>query len=148
MSNLCKKFKKEIEKKSLRFPCEMYNNVVGSLIITNYILAEDKPELKDIIKQWKKIKKNGLDFWLDDADFIPKVLGIFNLEPQYGYFAMIQSEFNVLFLPYINDELLPIREDGIYPATARNNAKIYPIVEKDNAIRGCNNVRQGNKEIN
>ena len=49
MSNLCKKFKKEIEKKSLRFPCEMYNNVVGSLIITNYILAEDKPELKDII---------------------------------------------------------------------------------------------------
>lgn len=84
MSNLCKKFKKEIEKSSLRFPCEMYNNVVGSLIITNYILAEDKPELKDIIKQWKKIKKNGLDFWLDDADFIPKVLGIFNLEPQYG----------------------------------------------------------------
>ena len=83
-----------------------------------------------------------------DTDFIPKVLGIFNLEPQYGYFAMVQSEFNVLFLPYINDELLPIREDGIYPATARNNAKIYPIVEKDNAIRGCNNVGQGNKEIN
>lgn len=121
-------FRKNISKSTLIFDFDMYTNVVGSLVITNYILTEDKPEVKDIKKKWKSIKKKGLDFWLDDKDFIPKALALFNLKPAYGQFAMVQSEYNVLFAPYINGTILPLNESGFYSRTLRKG-KIYPIEE-------------------
>ena len=121
-------FRKNISKSTLTFDPDMYTNVVGSLVITNYILTEDKPEVKDIKKKWKSIKKKGLDFWLNDKGFIPKVLALFNLKPAYGQFAMVQSEYNVLFAPYINGNVLPLNENGFYSRTLRNG-KIYPIEE-------------------
>ena len=121
-------FRKNISKSTLTFDPDMYTNVVGSLVITNYILNEDKPEIKDIKKKWKSLKKKGLDFWLDDKDFIPKVLALFNLKPVYGRFAMVQSEYNILFAPYINGTILPLNENGIYSRTLRTG-KIYPIEE-------------------
>lgn len=120
--------RKNISKSTLTFDPDMYTNIVGSLVVTNYILTEDKPEVKDIKKKWKSIKKKGLDFWLDDKDFIPKVLALFNLKPAYGQFAMVQSEYNVLFAPYINGTILPLNENGFYSRTLRNG-KIYPIEE-------------------
>lgn len=131
MSTL-RKFRKNVEKSDLRFDPEMYNNVLGSLVITHYILRTLDGEDVDINKirsTWRKLsKKKSLDFWLDDKDFIVKALALFDMEPLYGRFAACQSAFNILFLPYIDGTVLPIREDGIYPMTARDG-KIYPVVE-------------------
>lgn len=114
----------------LRFEPDMYNNIVGSLIITAYILSDAKPDVKDIRRQWTKLKKKGMNYWLDDPEFFEKTLEPFNLPVPYGKFAMVQSNLNALFLPYVEEQLLPIREDGIFPNTARDG-KVYPIVDKD-----------------
>lgn len=127
-----RKFRRSIKKSTLRFDPTMYNNVLGSLVITHYILRTLDGEAVDINKirtTWRKLsKKKSLDFWLDDKDFIVKALALFDMQPLYGRFAMCQSAFNVLFLPYIGGTVLPIREDGIYPMTAKGG-KIYPVLE-------------------
>lgn len=115
---------------NLRFPLEMYNNIVGSLIITAYILSDEKPEVKDIVKGWTKLKKKGMNYWLDDPEFFEKTLQSFGLQVPYGKFAMVQSELNALFMPYIDEQIYPIREDGILPNTAVTG-KVYPIVKED-----------------
>ena len=127
-----RKFRRSIEKSILRFDPTMYNNVLGSLVITHYILRTLDGEDVDISKiksMWRKLsKKKSLDFWLDDKDFVVKALALFDMQPLYGRFAMCQSAFNVLFLPYIDGTVLPIREDGIYPMSAKSG-KIYPVLE-------------------
>ena len=125
-------FRKQVKNSNLRFESEMYNNVVGSLVITHYILNKlDGNELNvgAIKAKWKYIVKHGIDFWLDDPDFITKSLALFDMEPIFGRFAMCQSALNTLFLPYIDDKIIPIREDGIYPNSAIHG-KIYPITEQ------------------
>ena len=125
-------FRKGLQKNNLMFDANMYDNVLGSLIITHYILNKlDGIELdvNDIKTRWKKlVKKGNLDFWLDDPDFITKSLALFDMKPIFGRFAMCQSALNTLFMPYIDDKIIPIREDGIYPNTAIHG-KIYPITE-------------------
>lgn len=133
--SVLRKYRKNLEKSCLRFDPSMYNNVLGSLVITHYILNKlDGVDINidSIKKTWKRIcrKKSMIDFWIDDKNFISKSLKLFGMSPKYGLFAMCQSELNVLFLPYINDTVLPIREDGLYPMSARNG-KIFPIKEKD-----------------
>ena len=130
--SVLRKLRKNVEKNILRFPAEMYNNVLGSLVITHYLLytLEGKEVNLDKIKStWRKLaKKRNLDFWIDDKEFITKALNLFDLQPCYGKFAACQSAFNLLFLPYIDGNVLPIREDGIYPMTARDG-KVYPVLE-------------------
>ena len=132
--SVLRKFRKSIVQSSLKFDPEMYNNILGSLVITHYMLNKldgNEPDVNAIKAKWKALVKKGkLDFWLDDPNFIEKALALFDMKPAYGRFAMCQSELNTLFLPYVNDTVLPIREDGIYPLTARNG-KIYPINEKE-----------------
>lgn len=127
-----RKFRKSVENSILRFDPTMYNNVLGSLVITHYILRTLDGEEIDtgkIKSTWRKLsKKKSLDFWLDDKDFVVKALALFDMQPLYGRFAMCQSAFNVLFLPYIDGTVLPIREDGIYPMSAKSG-KIYPVLE-------------------
>ena len=139
MSNCLKQIKKNVEKNNTLFNPEMYSNVLGSLIVTHYILhlleTGEKLDTNEINKRWKSLRKKGrigdkvLDFWLDDPDFIVKALDLFDMKPSYGNFCMVQSQFNTLFLPYINDEPMPIREDGFLPKSV-SEGKIYPIVEK------------------
>ena len=129
-----RKFRKNVTKSCLKFDVDMYNNILGTLVITHYILNKlDGVDLDvaTIKAKWKSLVKRGnLDFWLDDKDFIPKALALFDMKPIYGKFAMCQSALNTLFLPYIDKKVLPVREDGIYPNTAING-KIYPIEEKE-----------------
>lgn len=129
---ILRKFRKNVVNNNLRFDVDMYNNILGSLVITHYVLNKlDGVELdvSAIKSKWRKlVKKGSLSFWLDDKDFIPKALALFDMKPVYGKFAMCQSSFNTLFLPYLDSNILPIREDGIYPNTAVNG-KIYPITE-------------------
>lgn len=131
--SILRKFRKNVTKSCLKFDVDMYNNILGTLVITHYVLNMlDGVEL-DVAKikaKWKAlVKKGNLDFWLDDKDFIPKALALFDMKPIYGRFAMCQSALNTIFLPYIDEKVLPVREDGIYPLTARNG-KIYPITDK------------------
>lgn len=121
--------KKEIAKNTLMFAPDMYNNLLGSVIISAYILSEEKPVVSVINKMWRTIKKNPklVDFWLDDPDFIDKSLELFAMKrPENFPVAMVQSNFNALVMPYVEGQLFPLREDGVYPMTA-SKGKIYPI---------------------
>lgn len=121
--------KKEIAKRKLMFDPDMYNNVFGSVVISAYILSKEKPVVPVINKMWREIKKNHnlVNFWLEDPDFIDKTLDLFYMKrPEVFPIAMVQSEFNVLFMPYVEGQLFPLREDGVYPMTA-SKGKIYPI---------------------
>lgn len=129
--SILRKYRKQVKNSNLRFEAEMYNNVLGSLVITHYILNKldgNELDVGAIKAKWKYIVKHGIDFWLDDPDFITKALALFDMEPIFGRFAMCQSALNTLFMPYIDDKIIPIREDGIYPNTAIHG-KIYPITE-------------------
>lgn len=124
--------RKQVKNSNLRFDANMYNNVLGSLVITHYILNKldgNELDVGAIKAKWKYIVKHGIDFWLDDPDFITKSLALFDMEPIFGRFAMCQSALNTLFMPYIDDKIIPIREDGIYPNSAIHG-KIYPITEQ------------------
>lgn len=135
---MLKKIKKNVEKNNTLFNPEMYNNTLGSLIITHYILhlleTGEKLDTTEINRKWKTLRKKGcvgdkeLDFWLEDIDFISKALDLFDMKPNYGNFCMVQSAFNTLFLPYIDEQPMPIREDGFMPMSA-TQGKIYPIVD-------------------
>ena len=130
--SILRKYRKQVKNSNLRFEAEMYNNVLGSLVITHYILNKldgNELDVGAIKAKWKYIVKHGIDFWLDDPDFITKSLALFDMEPIFGRFAMCQSALNTLFMPYIDDKILPIREDGIYPNSAIHG-KIYPITEQ------------------
>lgn len=121
--------KKEIAKRSLMFDPNMYNNTLGSIIISAYILSPEKPVVPVINKMWREIKRNRklVNFWIDDPDFIDKTLDLFGMKrPENFPIAMVQSDFNVLFMPYVEGQLFPLREDGVYPMTA-SKGKIYPI---------------------
>ena len=130
--SILRKYRKQVKNSNLRFDAEMYNNALGSLVITHYILNildGNELDVGAIKAKWKYIVKHGIDFWLDDPDFITKSLALFDMEPIFGRFAMCQSALNTLFMPYIDDKIIPIREDGIYPNSAIHG-KIYPITEQ------------------
>lgn len=135
--SILRKFRKNVKNPTLRFDPVMYNNVLGSLVITHYVLRTLDGEETDVNKiksTWKTLtKKKDLGFWIDDKDFVVKALALFDMKPLYGRFAMCQSTFNVLFLPYIDGTVLPIREDGIYPMSARSG-KIYPVLQTNKEI--------------
>lgn len=121
--------KKNMIKNSLTFVPDMYTNLLGSLVISAYIFSEGKYDAKAINKRWRKLVKNPdhVDVWLDDPDFIDKVLALFDMErPENFPIAMVQSEWNALFMPYVDGKLYPLREDGVTPRTA-SKGKIYPI---------------------
>lgn len=113
---------------------EMYTQMCGSVVITAYILAENKPELKDIRKKWKYYTRHGLGFDFSDPDYIKKVCELFGV-PMFPLecAAFVQSDFNALVCPYIEIEgektILPLREDGFMTRTLRKG-KIYPLTEK------------------
>lgn len=129
--SILRKYRRQVKNNNLRFDANMYNNILGSLVITHYILNKlegNELDVNAIKAKWKYIVKHGIDFWLDDKDFITKSLALFDMKPIYGKFAMCQSALNTLFMPYLDDKIIPIREDGIYPNTAIHG-KIYPITE-------------------
>lgn len=132
-----RKIKKNVAENNFLFPLEMYTSFPGSVIITSYILTEDKSkvDLLNIRKKWKYYLRHGLDFDFSDPEYIKKVCELFEV-PMFPleYAAFVQSEFNALICPYIEVEegrkdILPLREDGYYSRTLRKG-KIYPLSEK------------------
>ena len=132
-----RKIKKNVAENNFLFPLEMYTSFPGSVIITSYILTEDKSkiDLLNIRKKWKYYLRHGLDFDFSDPEYLQKVCNLFgiNMFP-LELAAYVQSEFNALICPYFEDEegmktIWPLREDGYYSRTLRKG-KIYPLSEK------------------
>lgn len=133
MSNMVHSIRKEMKKNNLRFVPDMYTHPMGSIIISACILT-GRTDVAEINKKWRNLKKHPkqVDFWIDDKDFIDKSLALFDMErPEDFPIAMVQSNFNVLFLPCVDGQLFPLREDGVFPQTARKG-KAYPIVFTNN----------------
>ena len=132
-----RKIKKNVAENKFIFPLEMYTSLPGSVIITSYILTEDKSkvDLLNIRKKWKYYLRHGLDFDFSDPEYIKKVCELFEVEMfPLELAAFVQSEFNALICPYVEVEegrkdILPLREDGYYSRTLRKG-KIYPLSEK------------------
>jgi len=130
-----RKLKKNVAVNSFLFPLEMYTSLPGSIIVTSYILNNDKPDLLNIRKKWKYYSKHGFDFGFEDTEYIQKICKAFEVEMfPIECAAFVQSEFNALVCPYIEveegkKEILPLREDGYYSRTLRCG-KIYPLTEK------------------
>lgn len=129
-----RQLKKNVAKNGLNFPLEMYTSLPGSVVITAYILAENKPELKEIRKTWNKCVRHGLGFDFSDEDYLKKVCDIFGVEMfPLDLVAYVQSEYNALVCPYVEVDgeksILPLREDGYFTRTLRKG-KIYPLTDK------------------
>lgn len=122
-----KQIKKSVTNNSLMFPIDMYISLPGSIVITSYILNNEKPDLKEVHKKFKYYKRHGLPFGLEDPEYIDKVLKAFDCSPiPMQYAAFVVSDFNALVAPYIDGELMPLREDGLFTLTLRKG-KIYPL---------------------
>ena len=130
-----RKLKKNVAEDKFMFPLEMYTSLPGSVIITSYILNEEKPDLLEIRKKWKYYTRHGLGFDFSDPDYLKKLCEKFEVKMfPLELAAYVQSEFNALICPYFEDEegfktIWPLREDGYYSRTLRKG-KIYPLSEK------------------
>lgn len=129
-----RKLKKNVAENNFLFPLEMYTSFPGSIVITSYMLNEEKPDLLAIRKKWKKLLRHGLEFDFSDPDYIKKVCDLFEVKQfPLEYAAFVQSEYNALICPYVEiegkKEILPLREDGYYSRTLRKG-KVYPLTDK------------------
>ena len=130
-----RKIKKNVAENKFMFPLEMYTSLPGSVIITSYILKEEKPDLLQIRKKWKYYTRHGLGFDFSDPEYLKKLCEKFEVKMfPLELAAYVQSEFNALICPYFEDEegmktIWPLREDGYYSRTLRKG-KIYPLAEK------------------
>ena len=130
-----RKIKKNVAENKFLFPLEMYTSLPGSVIITSYILNEEKPDLLQIRKKWKYYTRHGLGFDFSDPEYLKKLCEKFEVKMfPLELAAYVQSEFNALICPYFEDEegmktIWPLREDGYYSRTLRKG-KIYPLSEK------------------
>lgn len=130
-----RKLKKSVAINSFLFPLEMYTSFPGSVIITSYILNEEKPDLKVIRKKWNYYLRHGLGFDFSDENYLQKVCELFEVKMfPLNLAAYVQSEYNALIAPYFENEegiktVWPLREDGYLSRTLRKG-KIYPLTEK------------------
>jgi hypothetical protein len=130
-----RQIRKNVTKNYLLFPLEMYTHICGSVVITAYILSEEKPDVKELRKKWKYVLRHGLGFDFSDPDYIKKVCDLFGVKMfPLDQAAFVQSEYNALICPYLEIEegkksILPLREDGLFARTLRVG-KIYPLSDK------------------
>lgn len=135
MSNQAKKIGKRVGKLGggLKFPVEMYNTTVGSIVICCLMFTKKDVDYKNIRALWRKFKakaeKGEQPFDIEKESFVDDVLKYFGLHrPIYFPIAMVTSGFNVLFAPYDKKykRVLPLREDGFAGPTLKYG-KVYPI---------------------
>ena len=130
-----RKIKKNVARNSFLFPLEMYTCLPGSVVITSYILSEEKPDLLQIKKKWNYCLRHGLGFDFSDPDYLKKVCELFGVKMfPLELAAFVMSEKNALIAPYFEDEegmktVWPLREDGLFCRTLRVG-KIYPLTDK------------------
>lgn len=135
MSSVLKKMQKKMAAK-WEFEKELYNTSFGSLIVCAYILSplQDRKNfnLIDINKKFKKFwrqlaanldnDKWELNFLTDfrAKDYASKIFEYFGVkQPEQFPVAVLSDGFSLVFAPYIDGELYPIRPDGFIPSIYR-----------------------------
>lgn len=135
MSNKANKIGKKVGKLGggLKFPVEMYNTTIGSIVICCLMFTKKEVSYKDVRAKWKKlmtnVNKGEMPFDMEKETFVDDVLDYFELKrPFYFPVAMVVSGYNILFAPYDkkNRRVLPLREDGFSGPTLKYG-KVYPI---------------------
>lgn len=129
MSSKAKRLSKQKIGGGLKFPVEMYNTTVGSIVICGIMFTRGELDYKQIRAKWREYKKAKDLFNIQDPKLIDTVLEWFGLRrPHYFPVAMVVSPFNILFAPYDKKikRVLPLREDGFTGPTLRYG-KIYPL---------------------
>lgn len=127
-----KQIKKNIrDSKSLR--TNLRNTPYGSLLECWNILTQKK--LND--EQFIKIMVNGKFPYIDEENFIEKTCEALNIDFEEFKtlpICVVKSNYNTLFLPYIEENgqitPMPINEDCIYPNTF-NHANSIEVLEWD-----------------
>lgn len=113
-------------KSVFRFPSDMYVSPIGSYVISCFLLSGDSNNevaISGIKARWETAVRRKKKFDLCDLQGIADYFHVpYTLEP----IAMVQSEYNILFLPYDGNQLYPIREDGFINHTM-TAGKIYPL---------------------
>lgn len=135
MSNKANKIGKKVGKLGggLKFPVEMYNTTVGSIVICGLIFTKKEVSYPKIRATWRHLRaeiERGVNpFDMEKPTFVDDVLKYFGLtRPLYFPVAMVVSGYNILFAPYDkkNRRVLPLREDGFSGPTLKYG-KVYPI---------------------
>lgn len=131
-------------KKKLFFPINMYTNIYGSVVLSaliNHIYNEAVSGEKTL--NIKELKKKAKDKWnqilsdekerlkitwdFSDKDFYKKTLEFFDIPlPSPLNICVCMTKENVLYAPFIADNVIPLREDGIM-ARSMLKGKIYPV---------------------
>lgn len=130
-------------KNKLFFPQNMYINIYGSVVLSaliNHIYNQAKGgesvDVKGLKKQikskWNNLlaseeerKKITWDF--SDKDFYKKTLEYFEVPlPKPLNVCVCMTPQNVIFAPFIDNNVIPLREDGIL-ARSMIKGKIYPV---------------------
>ena len=101
--------KKSVAENYFLFPQEMYTSLAGSIVVTSYILSEEKPDLKEIQKKWKYFTRHGFEFSFADEKYVEKVCEAFGVELfPLDCAAYVQSEYNCLIAPYVEIDYCPV----------------------------------------
>lgn len=134
MSNCLKSVKKNITKRALKYPPEMYDNIYGSLAICYAIMAKQGVTIAYIKDQWNWMKHNNkAPASIEDKDFIEKTVKYFGYtydESLNDHMALVISKYNMLFAPYVDGHIMPLREDGLTGLTLQTG-EIHPITNTD-----------------
>ena len=92
MSSRAKKLQRQAIGGGLKFPVEMYNTTVGSIVICGLIFTRQTVDYREIRKKWREFKKTKDLFKWEDPDLVDKVLDCFGLKrPKYFPIALVQS---------------------------------------------------------
>ena len=143
MSNATRKTKKAIQNAEY-IEQQLLDTPYGSLIATTMIL---NPKLALSTEEFIKRMEKCYFPYINDPDYIKKVVDEFFGDNTYEScvvgqpIAMVQSKWNVLFVPYIlgeNDEVLrvTVRRDGTRPMTLDNGKLILINWEGDKKDEG------------
>lgn len=139
--SILRKYKKLVTEHNLLFIDDAYINTFFSIIVTCYILSEKKEDW-DLVLVNRRMRylikhPNEVSFNLEDPEFLAKTIKLFkcygipddlSISILYNRSAFVVGRFNSLIAPFINNEVFPLREDGMLTTTLRTG-KVYPIVE-------------------
>lgn len=125
--------KAHIKNRTLIFDEKMYSNLYGSFgIVLVQCGLITSSHARKIWNLWKKDKIQMPA--LDNEDLINELLMVYKVDTSNetgmnilkNNLVYVQSSFNQIFSLFVEDTLLPLREDGIPTATA-TKGKIYPV---------------------
>lgn len=135
MSSMLHKMKKEIKKRNKEeLPTEMYNNLLGSFLISLKIWGLMPLNDKELKRFYFDEKERWLNNEVDEDNWMKDIAKKLEVNIPYGKIAEVVSDYNVLIAPILKDEdgkynVLPLRSDGFKGVTLLTG-KVYPIVGK------------------